>query len=81
MKLYPKEFKLPPHGDSKEEDFDPTIHLEIPPELEEGEEPVSEDELDVAYDSDGNEIKKEPVAWKIEVPTLSSHWLSISPNI
>lgn len=35
-KDYPKEFKLPPHGNSKVEEFDPTIHLELTPELEEG---------------------------------------------
>lgn len=28
----PVDFKLPPHGTSKEEDFDPTVHLELEPE-------------------------------------------------
>lgn len=32
IKEKPNEFKLPPYGKSRDEDFDPTIHLEIEPE-------------------------------------------------
>ena len=34
----PVDFKLPPHGNSKDEDFDPTVHLELEQEKKEGEE-------------------------------------------
>ena len=32
LMIKPEDFKLPPHGNSKDEDFDPTVHLELEPE-------------------------------------------------
>ncbi len=32
QQIKPVDFKLPPHGNSIDEDFDPTIHLELEPE-------------------------------------------------
>jgi hypothetical protein len=29
LKTEPKEYRLPPNGDSREEDFDPLVHLEL----------------------------------------------------
>ena len=29
ISIEPQDFKLPPHGTSKDEDFDPTVHLEL----------------------------------------------------
>jgi hypothetical protein len=33
----PDDFKQHPHGNSLDEDFDPTVHLELEPEKKEGE--------------------------------------------
>ncbi len=34
----PQPFLLPPHGQSKDWEFDPTVHYELEPEKKEGEE-------------------------------------------
>lgn len=65
----PIEFKLPPHGHSKDEDFDPTVHLELEPEKKEGaddgEESMDEDDGHESYDSDGNLKPKKPKVWSL----------------
>ena len=78
----PQEFKLPPHGTSKDSDFDPTVHMELEPEKDpnaEGEEGEEDDDLNMSFDSQGNPKKKE-IVFKLTVPTLYNHWLYISPT-
>ena len=38
IQVEPIEFLRPPYGNSKDEDFDPTVHLELEPEKNEDEE-------------------------------------------
>jgi len=70
------DFKLPPHGHSKDEDFDPVVHYELEPEKEEEE----EEDGDVSFDSDGNAKVKKDKVWRIVAPTLYLTWLYISPE-
>jgi hypothetical protein len=73
-KVVPQEFKLPPHGQSKDEDFDPTVHLELEPEKdpnqEDGEEDFNENDDAVSYDSEGNPKRKKPKIFKLLANTL-----------
>lgn len=83
VQIEPIEFKLPPHGNSKDEEFDPTVHLELEPEKTEkdGEEEDSDvDDGDVSFDSDGNPKPRKPKVYKLLAPTLWKTWLFISPD-
>ena len=49
----PQPFLLPPHGQSQDWEFDPTVHYELEPEKKEGEEgdgDQEEDEDEEQYD-------------------------------
>lgn len=70
------DFKLPPHGNSKDEDFDPVVHLELDPEADEDQDA----EGDVSFDSDGNAKPKKTKVWKLLAPNLHLTWLFISPE-
>ena len=81
----PVDFKLPPHGNSKDEDFDPTVHLELEPEklaTEDDEEDVEEEEdlENMSFDSDGNPKKKRNKIMKMVAPYLYKRWLYIDPS-
>jgi hypothetical protein len=79
----PEDFKLPPYGTSKPEDFDPTVHLELEPEkLEDEEEPIDEDEdiENMSFDSDGKPKRRVPKVMKQLAPTLFKRWLFIDPS-
>lgn len=84
IQIEPEDFKLPPHGHSKDEDFDPTVHLELEPEKKEGEDETIEnfEEADdnVSYDSDGNPHPKKPKIFKLVAPALFRTWLFIAPD-
>ncbi len=76
---------MPPHGHSKDEDFDPTVHLELEPEKiageEDQEEDLDEDDIqNMSFDSDGNPKKKIPKIMRLLAPTLYKRWLYIDPN-
>lgn len=79
--MEPKDFKLPPHGNSKDEDFDPTVHMELEAEKKQDGQGEEEEEDDaVSYDSDGNEKIKKPKVFKLVAPNLWRTWLYISPD-
>jgi hypothetical protein len=75
---------LPPHGQSQDWEFDPTIHYELEPEKkegEEGEEENEEEDEDVEkYDENGKVIPKEPKVWKLCANFIYMNWLYISPD-
>jgi hypothetical protein len=72
----PTEFKLPPHGNSKDEDFDPTVHFELEPERnpdddgEDGDEAAGENDDVISFDSEGNPKRKKEKVFKLVVPNL-----------
>ena len=85
LQVKPEDFKLPPHGTSKDEDFDPTVHLELEPEKKEGEGEDSqldedEDVENMSFDSEGNVKRKGPKVLKQMAVTLYKRWLFIDPN-
>ena len=78
----PQDFKLPPHGNSRDEDFDPTVHLELEPEKNPDQEEEEEEDFDpenMSFDSDGNPKPKKPKVWKLVAKTLYLRWLFIDP--
>ena len=86
-KVKPIDFKLPPHGQSKDADFDPTVHMELEPEKKEGEddddeEPVEEEEdiENMSFDSDGSPKPRKNKVWKLVAYTLYMRWLFIEPG-
>lgn len=80
IEVKPEEFLRPPHGHSKDEDFDPTVHLELEPEKEEGADGEGEEDDAISFDSDGKEKIKKPIVYKLEAPTLYKCWLYIAPD-
>ena len=83
-KVEVQDFKLPPHGHSKDEDFDPTVHLELEEEQVDGEKDQDgenhEEDDKMSYDSDGNPKIKKVKVWRQVAPTLYLTWLFISPD-
>ena len=74
----PEDFLRPPHGESEDKDFDPTVHLELEPIPD----PDASEHSDQGYqseaesfDSQGNLKLKDPYAWKLTVPSLWEKWL------
>jgi len=82
----PHDFRLPPHGDSKEEDFDPTVHFETEKpkgdddESEEDEPTPVDSDGDESLDSEGNPKRKKIKKFKKMAPTLFMRWLDINPG-
>lgn len=66
------DFKLPPHGKSKPEDFDMTCHLEL-----EDEKDLDEEASENGYDSYEMDI---PKVYQYDAQNLFKYWLYISPT-
>ena len=70
------EFKVPPHGNSKEEEFDLLGQIDIDPE---------EEEAAVVEDGEAKEEEKDAEAIEVPpflktVPNIEKFWLNTSPS-
>lgn len=68
------EFRLPPGGTSKEEDFDPLCHLELEPEKEEKK--AGDEEEEEEEEGQIMEVEK----FKSVVPRIQEYWLRTVPD-
>lgn len=70
------DFRLPPGGTSKEEDFDLLCHLELEPEKEEKKGAADDDEEQEEDDLVMEEVQK----YKSTVPRIQEFWLRTVPD-
>jgi len=76
VSLETDDFKLPPGGTSREEDFDLLCHLEIEKEVEEKKGDDDEEEEEEEEEKMAEEDKK----FKMTVPSIQNFWLKMAPD-